>query len=108
MKKKNTNYEPQTAEFFFKKNDRLQIQDPEFWTSSIAGRSTMGNGDKLSTSPRTKQLCTAMQTERYESSFGCKHRQQKLARHKMKVKSQMAIKKGHSQKMTPMVHTDMR
>jgi len=46
-----------------------------------------------------------MQTERYESSFGCKHRQQKLAHHKMKVKAQMAIKKGHSQKMTPMVHT---
>jgi hypothetical protein len=34
-----------------------------------------------------------MQTERYESSFGRKHRQQKLAHHKIKVKAQLAIKK---------------
>jgi len=100
MKKKNTNYEPQTAEFFLKKmigcksktlnSEPAQLPDDLRWVMGTSCRHHRGPSNSA-------QLCK-LQTERYESSFGCKHRQQKLAHHKMKVKAQMAIKKDTPRK----------
>jgi len=97
--KKNTNYQPKTAEILKRIGCKSKILNSEPVQLPDVGRSMnmMGYGE-LGTSCRhhrgpsnSAQLCK-LQTERYESSFGCKHRQQKLAHHKMKVKAQMAIK----------------